>query len=505
MSNELNPEEKKVLESLVSPDIEKEVRYNFDETFQRMIVGMLLTDQSFLIETEALVKPSYFSSEIHREIVKVCYSYFKKYNSTPSKFYVQNEIKELKQKDKTIQNYWVAEIDNIIDGYVPELKATDREPLIDKVLNFAKTQSFRIAMHKAAKDITNNNGKDPDIWSRVYEDIQKSFAVERNFSKGLEVTANLEDVFRAIEEKSEAAELFTSSFPTIDNALKYKGMLRGELYVWMGFPGTGKSLLLCQTAVRNVLNGKKVLYLSLEQSEADISARFLGQFVRVSVKNVLQYKEKIREHIAEHIKDLNEKSLFVVKRFAGGTIGIPEIRAYLNQLVLHGWSPDMVILDYIGELQSQSGITTHELRAEQTRDFRGMAVQYNFCAVSAAQPNRTGSDNKTKDYLTDKNIGDSFGMIRSMDGFWTINQIDSERAANVARGYIAKHREGQSRISFCMAFDPVTYELTEIDQTTYNTAANSVMQLDADSSPVQVDGKSKKKPKSSKYQSDFDD
>ena len=62
----------------------------------------------------------------------------------------------------------------------------------------------------------------------------------------------------------------STGWPTIDKKL-FGGMNRGELNIFAGGSGAGKSLFLANLGVNWSLQGLNVVYLTLELSEEDIS------------------------------------------------------------------------------------------------------------------------------------------------------------------------------------------------------------------------------------------
>ena len=511
---DLSSEEKKAVAALVSPDAQRAVHFNWDENFQRRIIGLLLTEKSFIIQTASLIKPQYFNSTIHQEITRVVFDYFESYTQLMPRFMVEEKIKEsVKKQDSVVQSYWISELSNIYDAFVPEI--TVMEPLIDKVLAFAKGQALRIAMLKAS-DKLKTSLSDSNVWEQIQGYFNEALLINRNFSIGIDLFVNTDEFFKRMIKGFEVTDLFTSSFKTIDDNLDRRGLSRGELYGWLGFPGTGKSLLLCTIGVRNVKQNKKVLYISCEMSEVDVCARFAAQFTRTGVGDILENRESIENMMATHIKDLDQKSLFLVKQFPSGMASLADIRAYINQLHLRDWRPDMVILDYVGEVKIEANkhVAGWEAKYVLMRDLRGMCQVYDFVGITAIQPNRSGADHGTAEYLDEGNIGGSFDQVKPLDGLWSINQKNEERKAHVARGFIAKHRQGKSKVPFYVRFDPKTYEMFEITHDQYRQAMQDLISREAGENPVAVNGagtpapspKGKFKGRTSNFKSgNFDD
>ena len=132
------------------------------------------------------------------------------------------------------------------------------------------------------------------------------------------------------------------------------------------------------------------------------------------------------------------------------------------------FNPDLVIVDYIGEMKDYPGMPTWESRQKMTRDLRGFAVEEKICLLTAMQPNRSGKEAvKAGLLIDDENLSDSYGQVRPLDAMWTINQTIVERGCGVARIFIAKHRDGESRKQFYVQFNMKNLKIDQISEERY--------------------------------------
>ncbi|MFX4520379.1 hypothetical protein ABTA72_19505, partial [Acinetobacter baumannii] len=88
---------------------------------------------------------------------------------------------------------------------------------------------------------------DADKWGRIWDILKQPFQISRNKDYGLDYFHTIEEWFARQKEKRDKQEVFTTSFDCIDYSMSDGGGVAGELYGWMGMPGTGKSLLLVKT------------------------------------------------------------------------------------------------------------------------------------------------------------------------------------------------------------------------------------------------------------------
>ena len=475
--------EENILDKLVNPDAVKKPKYSWDDNFQRRIVGLILTDNYFIIQAITLVKPEYFINEVHSDIVNVCFSFFEKYKGVGQKFIIEQLLMDkVKNRDDAIKLYYKTELENIYDSFVPEV--ISREILLDKIVFFAKIQALKIAMEEAQRELKNHSDDD-DVWANVYDKINKSMLVNKNFDLGFEYFLNLETFFQKLGESTNLVEKFTSGFPKIDNSLTGGGLQRGEIYSWIALPGKGKSLALVKAAVENVEQNKKVLFITLEMDWIGICKRFTSQFTEKPLNFLLNHKDEIVALVNLSCKDIDDKNLMVVKQFPSGSIDVGDVRSFVSQLNLYGYKPDMVIIDYVGEMKDVPNIPTWESKYRIIRDLRGLSMEYNFCCLTCVQPSKSAAELDSGSFIDEQNIGGSFDQFKPLDGLWSINQTNEEKDASVARIFVIKHRNGKSRFNFNVSFNYNILSMHECTETRYRMLMNEVQARRANN--VQID------------------
>jgi hypothetical protein len=248
------------------------------------------------------------------------------------------------------------------------------------------------------------------------------------------------------------------------------GPMRGELYAVTAPPGAGKSLMLVHIAVENLKLGRKVLYISTEMNEDKIAQRFdaqllCGAYPGFSINNMISHQDEIFDEM-EGLVTANEwfddKNRMVIKQFPAGMLDIPMLKSYHQQLVLRGFKPDIIILDYIGEMKDRVGVPIHESRFFIVRDLRGFSVEEQVCCFTAMQPQRAGREVLKLSEIDDDNLGDSYAQSRPLDGLWSINQTNDQKECGIGRVFIIKLRDGKSRYKFYVDYDQNTLKITEL-------------------------------------------
>lgn len=455
--------QKKIFESLVSQD-DNRAKFSWSIEIQQQILGMICCDKYFTVQCLDLVKPHYFEEKPHEIICDTVFGYFKKYAELPPKSILHEVMNDRLANNKS-RSYFLAELDVVTDTYEPALDV--REFLLEKVTFFAKRQALKRAFYESFNVITSGGNAQEAIWSKVDVIIRDALKVERNTDIGLNYFETLEERYERMRHMEEKQEIFTSGFGTIDAALLGGGLRRGEIAAWMGTPGSGKSLALVKGVVQNLKNNKKALYVSLEMDQDRLAQRFDSQIACVNVRELINRNDEVSDGIANFINHHQDKRRLYIKQFPAGTADVNTIRAYMAQLQLHGFVPDILFVDYIGEMKNYPGMSLWEGRERIVRDLRGFGQENKHCTITAIQPNRSARQAQEEGVVDDEHMGDSSGQLRPLDALWTINQRQVEREACVGRIWVAKHRNGKSRFWFDIHFDYDHLTMNEVSHEEY--------------------------------------
>ena len=459
---------------LDDPDNEgnEEEQYPWNDEFQRKILGLLINDTTFVRQSHGLIKPSYFTDEVHQEVARIVLSHYAKYGVRPDRIYILQAIEDkIGHKGEAVKLRYFGEFHTVCEYFIPGVE--DREFLRDETVNFAKEQACKIAFYKCM-DIFRTQ-KEDSKWGKINALLREALTVDRDFDIGTEYFQSYEERYKRAMLAAETGDIFTSGFDSIDAALTGGGMIRGTIGAFCAVSGGGKSLCLVRAALRNLHRGKRVLYVSTEMDEDGISFRFDAQLADpanafgVGINNLLQKKEIVFESLKKYTEEKDDKRLLIVKQFPAGVLDVPTFRAYYSQVLLHGFQPDIVIIDYIGEMRDYPGMPAWESKAKIVRELRGFATEEKVCVLTALQPNRSAKEKiRIGEVIDDESLSE-FNQIRPLDYFWTINRRQAEIECNLGRCFVSKHRGGSDHFEFHLKFDRRTLAIEEISKDSYNT------------------------------------
>ena len=469
---QLTSEQQDILDNLGDPEIDESFPDNWDKEFQRSIIAMLLADKHFLLQSRDKIIPRYFVDKAQRLICELLFEFYDEYNNIPAKKDLVHEI-TIRVDDEKKRIYFLGELNVLTNYFYPGLET--RDYLQDNITNFAQTQKIKVAFKDSMKTMKDYGVRSSETWDKVGVILRDALLLEKNFDMGLDYFKDPEARYDEMAEQEEIGERFITKFPSIDDELM-GGIGRGEIAAVVSASGVGKSVFLANVATYNVQRGKRVLYLSTEMKQNKVAMRIDSIMTGISIKELVSKRKDVIDILKDTVRDKEDKQLFMLKRFASKSADINTFRSYYSQVQMHGFIPDLVIVDYVGEMKDYVDIPKHESRERMVGDLTRWCGEEDFALFTALQPNRTGKEVSRSGYIDDDHFGDSYGQIRPLDAGWSLNQNDNENSLGLMRGYVIKHRDGTAHYPFYVHCDGkygnCTLRMREVSKDSYIKALN---------------------------------
>jgi replicative DNA helicase len=231
-------------------------------------------------------------------------------------------------------------------------------------------------------------------------------------------------------------------------------------------PGVGKSLYLVNQGVQALMQNKKVLYISLEMSEDKIAQRFDSVMTLIAQKKLKQSLGLLQKRLGLFNENFPNSQL-MIKEFPTGLANINDVRSLLVQLRNYeDFAPDVILIDYLELLRpTRDGLAEYQAQQRISEELRGLAVESNVLVWTATQTNRQGRAVKL---ITDSELADAYGKIRTCDYAISLNQSEEEFDEGQMRCYVMKSRNGKQRFVVPLTIDYSTLTMSECDP--YETA-----------------------------------
>ena len=416
--------------------------YEFSENIQRGILYLLKSDQDFYLQIVNLVKPDYFEFPVHGKIYTVVQNYYEKYKKLPNDDFIEQELKARKSEKESLHDF----TDEL--AYINRLdtSAIDGENYyLDIIEKFAKREAMKDAIKQSLILIKEDRMDETEALVRQALTVSRTVDVGQQYFSSLQ--ARWDRTYNA-----EEADKYKTLLPSLNRSLE-GGLGNKELAMVIAPPGVGKSLWLVNQAVHSMIEGRKVLYVSLEMSEDKIAQRFdsVTTLIPQSQLKDPSAQLKVDERLSIFRTNFPDSRL-VIKEFPTGTATVNTLRALLVQLKNYEeFEPDVLIVDYL-ELLRPVRENQHEYQAQQriAEELRGLAMETKVLVWTATQTNRQGRSVKI---ITDAELGDSYGKIRTCDFAVSLNQSEEEFDSGNMRAYVVKSRNGRPRFTVPMTID----------------------------------------------------
>lgn len=290
------------------------------------------------------------------------------------------------------------------------------------------------------------------------------------------VTANVNvlsdhsEVFEEAARRVEAASALglagiDTGLPTIND--RTGGLQPGDFWIAAARLGLGKTQLLVKMATEAIITGKRVVFVSLEQTKAQITFR-----LHTMLANKLGYTIRNRELMSGVNLDLNYYRGFLAdlpSKVPGEFYVLDPSRGKVSpstlSSIIESLDPDVVFVDYITLMQKESD--EWQGVAKLSAECKEIALTYGRPIVAAAQINRMGEGGRKPPGVDKLAQSDSIGQ--DADVVITMRKF-STKARQLL---LAKNRSGSDDIVFYTEFDPDT---GVFDECSYEQA----MQLQAD-------------------------
>ena len=180
----------------------------------------------------------------------------------------------------------------------------------------------------------------------------------------------------------------STGWNTLDRKL-FGGFNRGELNIFAGGSGAGKSLFLANLGVNWALNGMNFCYLTFELSEALVAMRVDSMFTDIPTKEIF----KDLDGVEMKVKLIGKKAgAFQVKYMPSGK-NANDIRSYLKEYEIKtGRKIDVLLVDYLDLMMPMSRkVSPSDLFIKDkfvSEELRNLAMELGCVFVTAAQLNR---------------------------------------------------------------------------------------------------------------------
>ena len=337
---------------------------DYSAELQQLYLEFLLADKDLFVRCNAILESSYFDRQF-RDTVDFIQKHADEYNDVPMLEQVKGvagvEISDVKDKLTTEHKNW----------------------FMDNFEQFCRHKALEAAILKSADMLENKEyGTVEGIIKEATE-----IGLAKNFG-----TNYWDDPAGRIQSIKDNRGQNSSGWETFDRVL-YGGFNPGELNIFAGGSGSGKSLFMQNLALNWALQGKNVVYISLELSEELCAMRLDAMLTGMSTKDVMKNSSDVELRVKMASKKAGRLQVIQMKN--GTTVN--DIKAYMREYqIQHNLHVDALLVDYLDLMMP---VTVKVNPSDQfikdkfvSEELRNLATELGILFITASQLNRSAVD-----------------------------------------------------------------------------------------------------------------
>ena len=375
------------------------------DSIETTILKNLIHNDEYSRKVIPFIDKEYFE-ELHEKIIfeEIC-TFIVKYNSLPTKETLT--IESEKRTDITEDVFSkIRDCIRLLDD-----TPNDHQWLLDTTEKWCKDRAIYLALVESISIADGNNEKkNPDAIPSILSD---ALAVSFDNQVGHDYLEDYEERYESYHRKEDKIPFDLDYF----NKITKGGLPNKTLNIALAGTGVGKSLFMCHLAASTLLQGKNVLYITLEMAEEKIAERIDANLLNIPIQDIVNLPQQIFEKKVTNLSKKTQGTL-IIKEYPTASAHSGHFKALLNELALKkSFKPDIIFIDYLNicassRYRANSNVNSYSYIKAIAEELRGLAVETNVPIVSATQTTRSGYGNSDVD-LTD--TSESFGLPATAD------------------------------------------------------------------------------------------
>lgn len=425
-----------------------------DISVESRILGNLITSGDLLGKIRSIIDPTLFESPISRIVGQWVLDYYDQMQDAPGKaisdVYIARKD-ELNQADR-----------ELVNAFLRNCSATWKPTNVLYAEKVASEFFQRRSLDRLADSVKGKAGSgNIDGAQRLIAEYVKPELVHSRSVSLLTGTRHIQHAFQNDDE-----ELF--SLHGGMNRLVGGPLCRGELVAFMAPKKSGKTWWMIDTAVTALTRGQKVLFISLEMTEDQMTRRFWqhmsgcsrwGEAAPGSAFedagdgrwNLVQGERSTNkvDLSDEGIRAVQEKYLSMTEDnlkfrcYPTGTLTLQKLQSELKVIeVFEHFVPDVIVIDYADIMALPPGKEMRHRLDALWMGLKGISNERNILVVTASQT--TGRDVIAGRRDADEgNIAEAASKLNHVNRMITINRNNHDKRMGIYRMSCQTIREGK--------------------------------------------------------------
>ena len=420
------------------------------------ILKNLIHNETYTRQVIPFIEPDYFEERTDRIVFEEVAKFLNEYDKTPTKEVLHIEVE--KRVDVTEEEY--RNIEQLISALDTEV--SESKWLLDTTEDWCKQRAICLALIKSIQIADGQDEhKKPEAIPAILSD---ALAVGFDQHVGHDYIDDSEDRYAYYHRVENKIPFDLEYF----NKITSGGISDKTLNIALAGTGVGKSLFMCHVASSCLVQGKNVLYITLEMAEEKIAERIDANLLDTNIKDIAELPEKIFNKKITNLSKKTEGKL-IVKEYPTASAHCGHFKSLLQELKLKkSFSPDIIFVDYLNicassRYRSAVNVNSYSYVIAIAEELRGLAVEFSLPIVSATQTTRSGFASSDPN-LTD--TSESFGLPATADLMFALISTEELEGLNQIMVKQLKNRYNDPTINkrFVVGIDRAKMRLYDVEQ-----------------------------------------
>ena len=435
------------------------------ERIERTALSNLIHNEEYTRKVLPFIKEEYFSDRTERLLFTEIYKFVNKYNSLPTKEALSIEINSAKSVNED-------EYKKITDV----LSTLNKEPvnqdwLVETTEKFCKDRAIHNAILGGIQIIDGKDKKHTPEY--LPEMLTSALSVSFDQKVGHDYLQETKERFDFYKKKEERLELDLDYF----NKITRGGIPSKTLNICLAGTGVGKTMFMTHLASSILLQGKNVLYITMEMAEERIAERIDANLLNVGMSDLEELPYSMYETKINKLQSKTSGKL-IIKEYPTASAHTGHFRALVKELALKtSFKPDIVFVDYLNicasaRFKAGANVNSYTYIKAIAEELRGMAVENDIPIFSATQTTRGGfvsSDVGLED------TSESFGLPATADFMFALissEELDDKNQIMVKQ---LKNRYNDPTVNrkFILGVDRSKMRFYDVEQTAQTDLVDS--------------------------------
>jgi len=426
------------------------------ERIETTALKNLIHNEEYTRKVLPFLKPEYFSDRHEQILFNEIEKFVSKYNNLPTKESLSIEI----NSNKTVNEDEYKKITDIISSLDPT--KVDLNWLVETTEKFCKDRAIHNAILGGIQII---DGKDKQHTPEYLpEMLSNALAVSFDQKVGHDYLEDSKERYDFYKTKEERLELDLDYF----NKITRGGIPSKTLNICLAGTGVGKTMFMTHLASSILLQGKNVLYITMEMAEERIAERIDANLLNVGMSDLEELPYQMYETKINKLQSKTTGKL-IIKEYPTASAHTGHFKSLINELALKkSFKPDIVFIDYLNicassRFKAGSNVNSYTYIKSIAEELRGLAVENDIPIFSATQTTRGGfvsSDVGLED------TSESFGLPATADFMFALisNEELEEKNQILVKQLKNRYNDPTLNRKFIIGVDRSKMRLYDVEQ-----------------------------------------